>query len=103
MAHHRYSRSLRRSRRMREIARTVGAADALGAGPRGHSARRTTRNVRLDDQELSSRPRRTEWFDGRAARVEELHQFRTEPRSKVRLDEYREHRSQLRRHHEESW
>ena len=52
------------------------AADGVGTRPRGDAAGGAARDVRDDDQELSSRTRRAERADGGAPRVARLHQHR---------------------------
>src|SRR5262249_45454173 len=83
VAHHRNRRGVRRSRRFRQTAGVIRAADALGSGTGCNSTGRTSGNVRLDDEELPSGTRRAEWSDGGAAGFEKLHELRTEPRSEI--------------------
>ena len=70
----------------------VGAADALGARPRRDAAGRPARDVRHDDQELSSRAGRAERPDGGAAGEGRLHQQRGRARGAHRLGARAQHR-----------
>src|SRR4029453_19672809 len=99
MAHHRNRRCFWRCGRIEQIARPLRATDALGARSCGDSACRIARNVRLDDQEFSSRTCRAEWIESRVAGLEKFHELRAKPGSKVWLGKRRERSSQLRRHH----
>ncbi len=60
LAHHRHRRHLRCGGGHRSAARSVGAADGLGAGPCRDTGRGPARDVRVDGQGVSSRPRGAE-------------------------------------------
>src|SRR5262245_45947609 len=99
MAHDRNRRCFWRGGRISPIARPLRSTGCLRAWSCGDSAGRIARNVRLDDQEFSSRTCRAEWIDSRVAGLEKFHELRTKPGSEVWLGKRRERSSQLRRHH----
>src|SRR5262249_16962623 len=90
MAHHGNRRGFWRRGRIGQIARPLRATDALGPRSCGDSACRIARNVRLDDQEFSSRTCRAEWINSGVVGFEKFHELRTKPRSKVWLGKRRE-------------
>ena len=99
LAHHRHRRRVRRGGGLRQGARAHRAADGLGAGAGGHPAGRPARDVRIDDQELPSRPRRAERPDRGAPGLAQLHQHRGRPRRQERLGQRPQHDPRLQRDH----
>src|SRR5689334_20464277 len=91
VAHYRYRRSVRRGRGIRQAARIIRAADALGSWPGCNSTRRTSGDVRLDDEELSSWPRRAKWAHCSVSRIEKLHELRAKPGSEIWMGECGQH------------
>src|SRR5438876_918271 len=85
LAHYGNRGCLRSRRGFGPFARIIRTTDALGYRIGGHAARWSPGDVRLHDQELSSRTRRTEWLDGRDPRVERLHKLGTKSRGEIRL------------------
>src|SRR2546430_1009774 len=94
LAHYRYRRRLRRSRGFRKTARIIRTTDAVGDRVGRNPTGWSPGNVRLDDQELSSGPRRAEWSHCRVTCFEEFHELGTKSRGEVWLAECGEYRSQ---------